>query len=395
MIHICYALSDKKGTYTKLVGTSMRSVFAHTEEWVTVHILHDHSLSEDNRRYLMQLVRRYGQQLAFHNMERDYKERLQQMEEDNTWMEGKIKAGVSWATWFRLLVGEVLPDVGRLIYLDADTIVNLDIKELWEEDTGVNGLAAVPDTVIQESHTSQLVKRGLCEEKRYFNAGMLLIDMEAFSQEKKLLERGVAFLKKHELLDYLDQDILNYFFGAACRILPEKYNTLVNWELSKGRNALAPCIYHYANKQYAFDYGNNYHRLYWENFLDTPWCNADFFCRVSHNVQQNIRAKLLIFANLTAGKRRIVVGPEKEREKYQKMLMLRENERYLTAAELHNQGTNLAVDEILVLFLPFEEFGRVKKHLDACGANEGIHYVNGMVLMAPDPQREAKAFLEA
>ena len=81
MIHICYAVSDKKGTYTKLVGTSMRSVFANTKEWVMVHLLHDHSLSEDNRRYLMQLVRRYGQQLAFHNMERDYKERLQQMED--------------------------------------------------------------------------------------------------------------------------------------------------------------------------------------------------------------------------------------------------------------------------------------------------------------------------
>ena len=60
MIHIAYAVSDKKGTYTKLVGTSMHSVFAHTQEWVTVHLLHDQSLSEDNRRYLMQLVRRFG-----------------------------------------------------------------------------------------------------------------------------------------------------------------------------------------------------------------------------------------------------------------------------------------------------------------------------------------------
>ena len=67
MIHICYAVSDKKGTYTKLVGTSMHSVFANTKEWVTVHIFHDHSLSEDNRRHLMELVRRYGQQLLFHD----------------------------------------------------------------------------------------------------------------------------------------------------------------------------------------------------------------------------------------------------------------------------------------------------------------------------------------
>ena len=395
MIHICYAVSDKKGTYTKLVGTSMRSVFAHTEEWVTVHLLHDHSLSEDNRRYLMQLARSYGQQLLFHDFERLYNDRLAQMEADNKWMEGRIQADVSRATWFRLLAGEALNDVERLIYLDADTIVNLDIKELWEEETGQNGLAAVPDTVIQDGNVSLLVKKGLCAAKDYFNAGVLLMDMPVFAQEKNLLERGVAFLQKHELLDYLDQDILNYFYGVQCRLLPEKYNTLVSWEMSKGHNILEPRIYHYANKQYAFDYGNNFHRLFLENFAATPWCNGDFLCHMAHNVQRGTRAKLLIYANLTAGKKRIVVGADKEKEKYRKMLMLRQDEPYLTAAELHAQGMNLAPGEILIFFLPSEEFGQIKKHLESCGAVEGIHFLNGMILTSPDAAQDAKAFLEA
>ncbi|SEA22590.1 glycosyltransferase family 8 protein [Selenomonas ruminantium] len=395
MIHLCYAVSDKKGTYTKLVGTSLRSVFVHTEEWVTVHLLHDHSLSEDNRRYLMQLVRNYGQQIIFHNLEREYGDRLQRMEQENKWMEGQIKPGQSWAIWFRLLAGEALADAKRLIYLDADTIVNMDIKELWEEEIGANGLAAVPDQVIQEGHCSFLVKKGLCEEKRYFNSGVLLLDMTVFAKEKNLLERGVAFLKKHELIDYPDQDILNYFYGADCRLLPDKYNTLVNWEMGKRRNELESRIYHYANKQYAFDYGNNYHRLFLDNFAATPWCNADFFCRLAHNIQQNARSKLLVYANLTAGRKRIVVGPDKEEEKYRKMLMLREGERYLTAAELHAQGMNLAAGEILIFFLPYESFMQVKKHLESCGAVEGMHFINGMILTAPDAQQDAKAFLDA
>jgi len=395
MIHICYAVSDKKGTYTKLVGTSMRSVFANTEEWVTVHLLHDHSLSDDNRRHLMELVRSYGQQIVFHDFENLYKARLEQMEQDNKWMEGHIKPGGSRAAWFRLLAGEALADVGRLIYLDADTVVNLDIKELWEEDTGDNGLAAVPDMVIQENHISALVKKGLCEEERYFNSGVLLIDMQAFAQEKNLLEQGTAFLKKYELIDYPDQDILNYFFGDGCRLLPEKYNTLVSGEMGKRRNKLEHCIYHYANKQYAFDYGNNYHRLFWNNFGATPWCNADFFCRLSQNIQRNVRSKLLVYANLTAGKRRIVVGKEEDQEKYQKMLMLRKDERYLTAAELHAQGMKLEAEEILIFFLPFEDFAKMKKHLESCGAIEGVHFLNGMVLTAPDVMQDAKAFLDA
>ena len=40
---------DKKGTYTKLIGASMHSVFAHTEEWVTVHILTMASMSSSRK----------------------------------------------------------------------------------------------------------------------------------------------------------------------------------------------------------------------------------------------------------------------------------------------------------------------------------------------------------
>ena len=397
MIHICYAVSDKKGTYTKLVGTSIRSIFAHTEEWVTVHLLHDDSLSDDNRRYLMQLVRQYGQQIIFHNLERICKKRLLMLETENKWMEDRVKSGLSRAIWYRLLGIDILKDLERLIYLDADTVINLDIKELWEEEIGDNGLAAVPDTVIQDEHCSILVQKGLCAEKRYFNSGVLLMNMTIFNKESNLLERSVAFLKRHELIDYPDQDALNYFFSADCRLLPDKYNSLVNWEMRQGRNALEPRIYHYANKQYAFDYGNNFHRLFLENFAATPWCNGDFLCHLAQKIQQGARAKLLIFANLTAGKKRIIVGTDNdnERDKYRKMLMLRQDEPYLTAAELHTQGMNLAPGEILIFFLPIEEFGKIKKHLESCGAVEGIHFLNGMILTSPDAAQDAKAFLEA
>lgn len=395
MIHICYAVSDKKGTYTKFVGTSMRSVFAHTEEWVTVHLLHDNSLSDDNRRYLMQLTRNYGQQLIFHDLETSYKERLEQVERDNQWMDGRIMPHFKGAAWFRLLVGEVLPDLERLIYLDADTVVNMDIKELWDEKTGENGLAAVPDMVIQENHFSSLPKKGLCEEKRYFNSGVLLLDMPVFSREKNLLERGTALLKKYQIGEYPDQDILNHFFGAECNLLPNRYNTFISEEMCKGRNVLEARIYHYAGRRYSFDYGDNYQRLFLENFTDTPWCNNDFLCRLVHNVQRGMRAKLLIFANLVAGKKRIVIGADKEKEKYRKMLMLRQDEPYLTAAELHAQGMNLAPGEILIFFLPFEEFRQIKIHLESCGAVEGIHFLNGMILTSPDAVQDAKAFLEA
>ena len=395
MIHICYALSDKKGNYTKMVGTSMRSVFEHTKEWVTVHLLHDHTLSDDNKHKLMQLVRSCGQQIAFYDMEKKFPGRLKALEEYNKWMEGRIKSGISLATWYRLLMGETIQNVDRIIYLDADIIVNLDIKELWQEEVGENGLAAVPDTVIQAGHNSFLVQKKLCDEERYFNAGVLLIDMKLFGVQERLMERGAEVLKKHELIDYLDQDILNYFFGEKARILPEKYNTLVSWELAHGHNELDSKIYHYANKQYAFDYSNNYHRLFLDTFTGTPWCNSDFLCNLARSMRNIAGSKYLIYSNLVAGRTRVVVGKEAERDKYVKMLMLKENETYLTAEELNKKGFRLEPNEILVIFLPFEEYMKVKKHLEACGCMEGAHFLNGSLLTSPEVAQDAQAFLEA
>ncbi|MBR1695554.1 MAG: hypothetical protein IJ709_09180, partial [Selenomonas sp.] len=161
MIHVCYAVSDKKGTYTKYVGASLCSIFENTKEWVTVHFLHDYTLSTDNRRMLMQLVRSYGQQIVFYDFERLFKKRFEALDADNEWMKPYIKPEVSQAICYRLVMGDAISKVDRVIYLDADTIVNLDIAELWAEKTGKNGLAAVPDKVIQEGHYSRMVNKGL------------------------------------------------------------------------------------------------------------------------------------------------------------------------------------------------------------------------------------------
>ena len=209
------------------------------------------------------------------------------------------------------------------------------------------------------------------------------------------MERGAEFLKENELIDYPDQDILNYFFSQETRVLPEKYNTLVSWELSHRRNELEPRIYHYANKQYAFDYSNNYHRLFFDTFAGTHWCNTDFLFNLARAVRRSAGANYLIYSNLVAGRTRVVVGKAADRENHTKMLMLRENETYLTVEELNKRGFRLEPGEILVIFLPPEEYMKVKKHLETCGCMEGAHFINGSMLTMPDAAQDAQAFLEA
>lgn len=49
MIHVCYAVYDRDGRFSKNIGTSMVSIFENTSEWITVHLLHDNTLNEANR----------------------------------------------------------------------------------------------------------------------------------------------------------------------------------------------------------------------------------------------------------------------------------------------------------------------------------------------------------
>ncbi len=52
MIHVCYGLHDGDGRYSKFTGTSILSMFENATtppRSVTVHILHDDTLTADNR----------------------------------------------------------------------------------------------------------------------------------------------------------------------------------------------------------------------------------------------------------------------------------------------------------------------------------------------------------
>lgn len=110
------------------------------------------------------------------------------------------------ATYFRLLLPGLLPaEVDRVIFIDSDTVVTSCLDPLWNLPLAGKALAAVPDHWIS------------CRDQKhslgsYFNAGVLLIDLQRWRQAA-VLERGGAFARAHpEALRYWDQDVLNHVF---------------------------------------------------------------------------------------------------------------------------------------------------------------------------------------
>lgn len=116
-------------------------------------------------------------------------------------------------TLFRLGLGKFAPpDWQRVIYLDSDIVVQADLRDLWSVDLNGAPIGAVAD-VYQDGRKLQ-VQLGLPDEAepRYFNAGVLLIDLEMERQSSGLAKSLDVLIARNFDLEFLDQDALNAAF---------------------------------------------------------------------------------------------------------------------------------------------------------------------------------------
>lgn len=135
----------------------------------------------------------------------------------------------SYETYYRLFLASVLHDRPRALYIDTDTIVCDDLATLYDCDLQGRSVAGVIDVYLAFSDDcaevrEQLVHRGH-EMGCYFNAGVLLIDLDAWRSgdaEKKMMD---VFLAAENIM-FHDQGLLNTVFQKDCLPLPGRWNFL-------------------------------------------------------------------------------------------------------------------------------------------------------------------------
>ena len=136
----------------------------------------------------------------------------------------KISHPITVATYFRLFLDKLIPEhINRVLYLDSDILVTGRIEELWATNLDDYVLAAVVDA-IGDKDLSVREKIGLANTSRYFNAGVLLIDLDRWRSER-LGERALAFAIEHpELITWWDQCALNYAVDGRFKELAKDWN---------------------------------------------------------------------------------------------------------------------------------------------------------------------------
>jgi lipopolysaccharide biosynthesis glycosyltransferase len=131
---------------------------------------------------------------------------------------------ISKMTYARLEIPNLLPHcISKALYLDADLLVLDDIEKVLETDLDGEVLAAVVDGLDSQIKASQ---RGLERQPRvrdYFNAGVLLIDLDRW-REERISERALQYLNENPCTYFMDQDALNAVCDGLWKKLDPRWN---------------------------------------------------------------------------------------------------------------------------------------------------------------------------
>ena len=282
LIHVCYALRDESGKYSKFVGMSIQSLLENTKEDVTIHLLHDSTLSLNNQQKFRKLAYTQSQEIMFHDVEKLVPDKLDFID---SYVQNLPKNKNKFAPFYRLLIPNILSqDIERAIYLDSDTIVNLDIAELWNVDLNWFPIAAVTQASVGESkeeieNFEPLVRQKILKSEDYFNSGVLLLDLERIRSFEidGLLERCLKVRASWGTQQKLmDQNALNFIFKENFLKLPPKFNRLVFLARRLGNPKKAGReIIHYASQTFGTKFTDDYDRLWFEYYCRTPFFSSE------------------------------------------------------------------------------------------------------------------------
>lgn len=144
----------------------------------------------------------------------------------------KVSERFSEATYYRLLLPEILPEYESVIYVDCDVVIRQDVGELYRTiELSDNYVAAVYEAPI-EKQPLYISSIG-CDPKRYFNAGFLLMNLKEMRKDS-LSSKMVAALISHDY-QFLDQDVLNVLCKDRVYALLPKYNSIRTFFLPQYR----------------------------------------------------------------------------------------------------------------------------------------------------------------
>ena len=236
---ICFAINKEYVQHLSVAITSI--IVNNADSPLEFHVL-SKDLTDSDRAVLLRTCRHKQVKINFHKVD------------DRMFADLKLNIShISRETYYRYILPELLPDVSKALYLDADVIVKGSLREIWSLDINNYYMAGVFDTYI--SDIGYKGKVGFHNDDLYVNAGVLLFNLEKIRKDNKVEE---LFRNTRELasdVEYQDQDILNITFKGKILRLDQKYNYTFRDVVSNTKKELRDSvIVHFTGDRKPWDY---------------------------------------------------------------------------------------------------------------------------------------------
>lgn len=163
----------------------------------------------------------------------------------------------SWATYYRLFAAQVMP-TEQFLYVDADTLCDADVGALLALDMGDTPVGWVPEAQLAQAVDQDVAKTlGSRADAFYFNAGVMLINAEAW-RRKKVSETAMDFIAAHRPV-FHDQSALNVVLHGNAVRLDAKFNCMSNirqnWPILRRPLGEMDCLVHFLDYPKPWDLG--------------------------------------------------------------------------------------------------------------------------------------------
>jgi lipopolysaccharide biosynthesis glycosyltransferase len=237
-ISMSFSVSDNYSQHLAVVLTSILE--NNPESDFVFHVLH-RNITDGNQKRIHELEQVYFNcEIRFHAVDNSLFEALTIPKE---------LEHITKETYFRYILADILSEEKRTIYSDVDVLCVGDLRPLWNIDLKGCVIGAVSEGLDGEYKKKLL---GLTGDAPYFNAGMLVMDldvMRAESSSVRLMKNTVEYASR---IAWADQDIINITFRNRILELENIWNcfTRVAGEVKK-----RVVIRHFANAS------------------QKPWCN--------------------------------------------------------------------------------------------------------------------------
>ena len=206
--------------YITVLHVTIQSIIANATpgKFYQMHILHENLTEEDIASF--NAFQGDNFKIEFNNIAKQIKQYAKVMH---------YKYYGSNAIYYRVFIPELLP-YDKVVYLDADVVLNADVAELYHADLGSNLVGGILCSIVNLPQHVNYAKRFLglgTNDKQpcYFNSGVLVMNCAQMRQEN-FIEQFFDVASSFKLEVCPDQDYYNLLCYGRTVLLPLVWNKM-------------------------------------------------------------------------------------------------------------------------------------------------------------------------